>query len=380
MTYFLSSDAVLKWLEAPSVYHIKRDDLYELDEDSFRFLGECATDNGRSSGDKEFIGYCLNEGLLTENRIVSGRPPVVKAPSPSLRYLELQITDICNLRCRHCYIGAGASSELSVEQVGSVLRQFEAMQGLRIMITGGEPLMHSKFWEINEILPSFFLRKILFSNGLLLDAASLKRLHIDEIQVSIDGLEKAHEALRGSGTYKKALRAVRQAIDYGFAVSVATMVHRGNLADFSKMERLFLGLGIKDWTVDVPCPAGRMKDNADFMVTPEIGGKYLRYGYGEGLHAGLPGYACGLHLMAVMADGRISKCSFYADSPVGSVREDLRECWSRITPIRLQELTCDCDVLESCRGGCRYRAALLGNPNGKDLYKCISYDKISGKY
>ena len=376
MDYFLSPDAVLKWLEIPSIYHIKKDDLYELDEKSFRFLKKCAAGKGCSSGEREFIDYCLGEGLLTENRVLLKRPPVLKSPAPSLRYLELQITDRCNLRCKHCYIGDNIFSELSVKQIKTILREFEAMQGLRVMITGGEPLMHGKFPEINEMLPGYFVRKVLFTNGLLLNKSLLKILNVDEIQVSIDGLEDAHDALRGRGTFKKALHAVEQAVDSGFEVSVATMAHKKNLDDFDKMERLFGKMGIKDWTVDIPCLTGRLRDNPDFMIPPEVGGKYLKYGYGEGLHGGAGGYACGLHLMAVMANGGIAKCSFYGDKPVGSIEEGLRECWRKIRPLRLADLQCDCDAVEICRGGCRYRASQQGDPLGKDLYKCFFYDKI----
>ncbi len=376
MNYFLSSDAVLKWLEIPSIYHIKKDDLYELDEKSFRFLKKCAAGKGCSSEEREFIDYCLGEGLLTENRVLLKRPPVLKSPGPSLRYLELQITDRCNLRCKHCYIGDNIFSELSVKQIKTILREFEAMQGLRVMITGGEPLMHGSFQEINAMLPGFFVRKVLFTNGLLLHKSLLKILNVDEIQISIDGLENAHDALRGRGTFKKALHAVERAVDSGFEVSVATMVHNKNLGDFDKMERIFSEMGIKDWTVDIPCVTGRLKDNPEFMIPPEVGGKYLKYGYGEGLHGGAEGYACGLHLMAVMADGRIAKCSFYGDKPVGSIKEGLRECWRKIKPLRLADLQCDCDAVEICRGGCRYRASQQGNPLGKDLYKCFFYDKI----
>jgi radical SAM protein with 4Fe4S-binding SPASM domain len=133
-------------------------------------------------------------------------------------------------------------------------------------------------------------------------------------------------------------------------------------------------MGIKDWTVDIPCIAGRLTDHSDFHIAPERGGKFLRYGYGDGLHSGESGFACGLHLAAVMADGRVSKCTFYADSPVGRVEDSLRECWERVKPIRLDELACDCEYIESCRGGCRYRAGLLGDPLGKDFYRCALYD------
>jgi radical SAM protein with 4Fe4S-binding SPASM domain len=408
MRYFLAGDAVLKWIEKPSVYHIGKDDLYELDGDSFEFLNNCATESGCNAENNEFmehyhnsapfIDYCLKEGLLTVDKVSVKRPPLIKSPDPSLRYLELQITNKCNLKCRHCYLGDNnppsppfrkggkggfeklfskqSFSELSINRIRDILKEFEQMQGLRVLITGGEPLIHRGFKEINEILPEFFLRKVLFTNGLLLNKKILKKLNVNEIQISVDGLEDAHDSLRGKGTFRSSIEAVKRAIDSGFEVSISTMVHAKNLEDFDKMERLFQDLGIKDWTVDVPCITGRLEENTEFQISPEQSGKYLRYGYGNGLHAGASGFACGLHLMAVMADGRVSKCTFYSDSPVGRVEDSLRECWQRIKPIRLDELRCDCKYIESCRGGCRYRAGLLGDPFGKDLYKCNFYGII----
>lgn len=388
MKYFLAGDAVLKWIEVPSVYQIAKDELYELDDDSFEFLKNCASDNGCNGcnvEDSEFIDYCLKEGILTTDKVSLKRPSLIKSPEPSLRYLELQITNKCNLKCRHCYINPPSppftkdgmegfscenSKELSINQIRDILKEFEEMQGLRVLITGGEPLVHSRFKEINELLPEFFIRKVLFTNGLLLSKEMLKKLNVAEIQVSIDGLEGAHDSLRGKGTFRSAIDAVKRAIDSGFEVSVSTMVHAKNLEDFDEMERLFKDMGIKDWIVDVPCITGRLEENVEFQISPEQSGKYLRYGHGDGLHAGKSGFACGLHLMAVIADGRVSKCTFYSDSPVGRIEDGLRECWQRIKPTRLDELKCDCNYIESCRGGCRYRALLLGDPLGKDLYKC----------
>ncbi len=376
MLYFLSRNAVLRWLEVPSVYHITKDDLYVLGDDSFSFLKSCMSDKGCDSTDKNFIRYCLEEDILTKDKITARRPSLRRAHEPSLRYLELQITDKCNLRCKHCYIGDRGLSELSVSRVKGVLSEFEEMQGLRVLITGGEALVHSRFREINEMLPDFSVRKVLFTNGILLDKSLLRHLNVNEIQISIDGLENAHDSLRGKGTYKAALEAARQALDSGVEVSVATMVHRNNLNDFDELDRLFKRMGVRDWTVDIPCKTGRLGQNPEFQVSPEVGGSYFRYGYGSGLHAGASGFGCGLHLMAVMADGRVAKCSFYADDPAGVIGEGLETCWKRIKPVRIEELQCDCSFVEECRGGCRYRAKLFGDPLGKDFYKCSFYDTM----
>ena len=408
MNYFLTKEAVLKWLENPSVYHVKKDELYELDDESFEFLKKCASVNGCSKDETEFIDYCLEEAILTCEKTTRKRPPLIKASFPSLRYLELQITDKCNLRCRHCYIGdnitlpsgkltppalpagrqglppplkirGGRGSyetnghELSTDQIKSVLQEFEKMQGLRVLISGGEPLLHSRFNEINKMLPDLFIRKILFTNGLLLSDGILKCLNADEIQISIDGLEEAHDSLRGKGTFRSAMDAIRRSIDAGFEVSVSTMIHAKNLNDFAEMDKLFNNIGIKDWSVDIPCVTGRLRENSDLYISPELGGKYLKYGHEGGLHSGTPGYGCGLHLMSVMADGRLAKCTFYADRSVGRIEEGLKKCWDRIIPVKLSNLMCDCEHIEVCRGGCRYRAELFGDPSGKDLYRCSLY-------
>ena len=83
------------------------------------------------------------------------------------------------------------------------------MQGLRVLITGGEPLLHRSFKEINQMLPEFFIRKILFTNGLLLNNKILSDLNVNEIQISIDGLEEAHDSIRGKGTFRLSIEAIK---------------------------------------------------------------------------------------------------------------------------------------------------------------------------
>ena len=373
MRYNLSQDCFLKRLEKPAVYAVVTDDLYELDEESFAFLSACSSKVGCEAERSGFVDYCLAEGILTTERVTVRRPPLLESPVPSLRYLELQITERCNLRCAHCYIGSG-SYELPVEKVEKVLREFESLQGLRVLITGGEPLIHSRFNEINGMLPGFSLRKVLFTNGILLDRETVEGLNVDEVQISIDGLEAAHDSLRGPGTFRAAVGAIELCNASGMKVSVSTMVHPGNAADFDKLEKLLVDLGISDWTVDVPCVTGRLRDNPGVQMSPEAAGKYLRYGFGGGIHESPPGYACGLHLASVSADGRISRCTFYADRAAGTIEDGLKACWQKIPPVRLEELDCDCPHKESCRGGCRYRAELLGDGRGKDLFRCCLYD------
>jgi radical SAM protein with 4Fe4S-binding SPASM domain len=394
MRYYLSEHAALKFLENPCVYDIRNDELYELDEAAFDFLIKCAGSRGsdEAEGDPAFLDYCITEGLLQTRLVNKKRPMMIQSPVPSLRYLELQITDKCNLKCRHCYVGQSRNIEMPLDQLRSVLQEFQAMQGLRLLITGGEPLLHSSFADFNSMLPDYAFRKILLTNGLMLDKAVIRSLNADEIQFSVDGMEHGHDAIRGEGTFRKVVDRMEVALAEGVAVSASTMVHSENLSEFEEMKELFLRMGIKDWSVDIPCEEGNLRANGALMISPDEGGEYLDYGFGGSLHESAEGYGCGLHLAAVLAGGEICKCAFYREMPTGHIKDGLAAAWAKIEPIRLAELDCiktDCEFLEKCRGGCRYRAGVIASKTDKvtaktdlyatgcDFYKCAYYGIIN---
>jgi radical SAM protein with 4Fe4S-binding SPASM domain len=384
----LAEGCTLKLLEAPSVYQILRDELYELDHEAYSFLSAAARQGGApdSEGDREFVRFCLDEGILTTTP-----PPLTHEPVeptlrytdalPSLRYLELQITGRCNLRCAHCYLGPASGTDLPADAVDRALGEFEAMQGLRVLLSGGEPLAHPGFSRINAALPAHSLRYVLFTNGTLLTPEIARGLNVHEVQISVDGLEISHDSLRGKGTHEKAIAAIGHCREAGLDVSVSTMIHAGNAREFPAMANAFAALGVRDWTVDAPSPMGAMASHPELALPPGQAGPLMEYGYGSGMHGGgSEGYGCGPHLMAVMPDGSVVRCGFYADQPVGSLTEGLAAAWPRVQRPRMAELACaaapGCDAMDECRGGCRFRAEATGGPGAKDLYKCAIYDKI----
>jgi radical SAM protein with 4Fe4S-binding SPASM domain len=115
-------------------------------------------------------------------------------------------------------------------------------------------------------------------------------------------------------------------------------------------------LGVQEWSLDIPCAAGRWKTKGLDPKLLRVMSEKLRYAYGGGFHGGAEGLACGSHLMTVAPDGTAAKCGFYFDRPAGNIREGLARVWSKIPHIPLVRLDCDCDQLEVCAGGCRFRA------------------------
>jgi radical SAM protein with 4Fe4S-binding SPASM domain len=379
--FTITPHSYLKRLEEPCLYNIENDELYELSEEAYQFLLKCS--HGEyvfpKKEDEEFIQYCLSENLiaLSETPVKKGGIPF-PSPIPSLRYLEFQITDRCNLRCRHCYIGDSLNQDLPFEKILKILKEFEEIQGLRLLLSGGEPLLHPRFWEINEVLRDHAFRSVLLSNGTFITKEIAKRLHVHEVQVSLDGMKEGHESIRGKGAFEKTLLAIDHLQEADIRVSIATMIHRGNLNQFDSLASLIQSKKIGEWNVDLPCITGRMEENRDLWISPEEAGPFLQYGYGGGLHTSEKNATCGAHLCAILPNGKVAKCGLFSQEPVGSIEEGLRICWERIPRIELKELACNCSVMEECRGGCRYRAKLQGDIFKPDLFQCYTRGVLKG--
>jgi radical SAM protein with 4Fe4S-binding SPASM domain len=377
----LADHCVLKNLEEPYLYDIEKDDLYELSSDAFQFLLKCSQGEHPPirKEDEEFIRYCLSQNLIAFSEIPFQRKTFINpSPVPSLRYLELQITDRCNLQCRHCYIDDGMRQDLSIERIQRVLEKFEEMQGLRLLLSGGEPLLHPYFWEINDILKDHRFRSVLLSNGTLMSKDISKRLRVHEVQMSLDGMKEGHESLRGKGSFEKTLAAIDILQEAGIAVSIATMIHQKNLGEFDRMASFLESRNITEWNVDVPCIEGRLKENRELWVSPPVAGHFLNYGYGGGLHSSENNSTCGVHLCAILPNGRVCKCGLFSHETVGSIEEGLRTCWQRIPHIPLTDLNCNCTEIEACRGGCRYRARIHGDLFQPDPFQCYARGVLKG--
>jgi radical SAM protein with 4Fe4S-binding SPASM domain len=370
----LAEHVSLRGLETPHLYDLQEDELYEVNAEGFSWLAQC---DGTAPGlavraDPDFL-----DALLTESLLACAASPSPRAlrwrqsPDPSLRYLELMLTENCNLRCRHCYLGEAGERELPLDVVLQALKEFQDMQGLRVLLSGGEPLLYSRWEELNERLPEFELRFVLLSNGLLLTDRVIQNLKVHEVQLSLDGLESGHDFLRGQGTWKKTVARLQRVQAVGLEVSVATMVHRGNCNELARMQNWLQTLGIREWNLDIPCVSGRLAQNQDVWLDPREGAQYLELGFGGSAHGASGEYACGRHLAAILPDGSVAKCGLFGDKPLGRLDEGLEQCWLRLHHVRLSELDCAaCCHMPDCRGGCRYRA---GKGLAPDPVMCARY-------
>lgn len=115
----------------------------------------------------------------------------------------MELTNQCNLRCRHCYASAREKleNELSLDEVKQLLRELSQVGTVEVEFSGGEPLLRPDLFEIIEYAKGLDFSVVLITNGTLVDRETAKRLGslgLKHVQVSLDGLKENHlsEALQ----------------------------------------------------------------------------------------------------------------------------------------------------------------------------------------
>ena len=337
------------------------------------------------------------------------------------------LTRACNLTCAHCYAEADfgrAQDELTRAEALRLVDHLVEYGAPVILFSGGEPLLHPHIFELIERAVRGGVRAVLSTNGLLIDrrtAARLADLGLAYAGVSLDGLEKTHDELRGRpGLFALTLKAIEAARNAGLKVGLRLTLTRRNLPElgalFDFLEREGLpricfyhlvssgrGRHLGQWALNhaetrgaVDFIAGRTEEIFRRGQSPEVltvdnhaDGPWL---YLKKKRAGEAGRAAeilellrlnggnssGHGLGAVSWNGLVHPDQFWRSVRLGSVRErDFAEIWHDPENALLRALKnkkdhvtgrCRaCAFLDACGGNLRARAeAATGDPWGED--------------
>jgi radical SAM protein with 4Fe4S-binding SPASM domain len=152
------------------------------------------------------------------------------------------ITRRCNLKCIHCYSDSDAREypgELTWEQCQGVINDLAGYGIPALLLSGGEPLIHPRFFDIATYAREKGLKLTLSTNGTLIDhatAARLKALQFAYVGISLDGIGATHDHFRGrQGAFEKAVSAFRNCKAVGQKVGLRLTLSANNIADLDKI-------------------------------------------------------------------------------------------------------------------------------------------------
>jgi len=333
--------------------------------------------------------------------------------SPFEFFVQLHLTERCNLRCRHCYQDGNRPDEMSLSEIKSVIEEISDM--LRdwtetyniaftssFNVTGGEPFLRQDIFTVLEELKTRGFDTYILSNGTLISqdiAKALAELGVKGVQISIEGPEDIHDAIRGAGSFSSSLKGIRNLLDAGIELTLNTTLSGMNASYFMEVIDLASSLGVQRLGFSRLVPSGggkkllnRMLDkvvlealyNKIFslkpgglqIVTGDPVASQLRAPSGGDADSSLPsgGCAAGVSGLTILPDGTVTPCR-RLPLPIGNVRKDsLREIWASSETLnalrdksRYEGKCGECKKWSVCRG-CRAIAFAFSEATGKAGY------------
>ena len=90
----------------------------------------------------------------------------------------IEVTEKCNLRCKHCYLEASCekSSMITLEQFQGLVDIFKKNHVLNLELTGGEIFVHPQAYEILKLALKQFATVAILTNGTVLSEKVLELL------------------------------------------------------------------------------------------------------------------------------------------------------------------------------------------------------------
>lgn len=193
----------------------------------------------------------------------------------------------------------------------------------------------------------------LLTNGTLIDgerAAGLAGL-VDGVQISIEGPEEVHDAVRGKGAFLKACRGAEKLVAAHVPVSLNTTLSGLNVAYLDDILSLGVGLGVRRVGFSRLVPYGRGEALMSEMLTPpQVRDAYAKVrGFAAGsmeaatgdpiassMEGGtedagdiaFAGCAAGVSGLTLLSDGTLMPCRRLPVA-IGNVKTDsMREVWT----------------------------------------------------
>lgn len=282
--------------------------------------------------------------------------------------IQWKITNKCNLKCKHCYLGKLDGFELPFEKANEIADTIINSNVMEVTISGGECLTYK---GIEKIIKKFLINGIkvdVFTNALLLKNV-LDKIDSDILNksallfyVSVDGLKSSHEQIRGKNTFDKTIENIKYAIEKGYPIVTNTVINKINYCDIMDMIVLLKQMGVKDVQLSNLIVQGsadnsmkislseqmalKEKINDLYKEHPEFGYIYysevpdsdgVRKVYslsnGKKDFLGNDNWKCtaGVARVTIDSNGKVYCCPFIKDSYLGDLnKENLSEVWDNV--------------------------------------------------
>ncbi|OBA63801.1 radical SAM protein [Nocardia sp. 852002-20019_SCH5090214] len=198
-----------------------------------------------------------------------------RVPYGRFRNVYLYITEACQLRCEHCYMGERLDRALKMPlpKIVDTLTTWRRLGGSKLTILGGEPTLHPHYCEAIRLSKKLGYEHVITTTNAQKPALRrFRQLAPDDfayVQVSLDGGSQAtHDGVRGAGTFDEAMETTRELAERGFDVRIICTVNKANERDVVQLLDIADVLGVSLVKFHVFSTIGTGHGNPEMAMTP----------------------------------------------------------------------------------------------------------------
>lgn len=155
---------------------------------------------------------------------------------------DIYLTYNCDLKCPFCYYRLYQQRQHKDIPVNSWLKLIDELKELgvmRILLIGGEPLVYPGLSSIIEKIVASNMRFQVITNGVRMrshgKAIVENAKRCDLVQVSIDGMEKTHDSMRGKGNWAKSIDSLKWLKEHGITTKTNSVISSKNIDETAEL-------------------------------------------------------------------------------------------------------------------------------------------------
>ncbi|MFF0496447.1 radical SAM protein [Nocardia aobensis] len=191
------------------------------------------------------------------------------------RNVYLYITEACQLRCEHCYMGdrLDRALKMPLPRIVDTLTTWRRLGGSKLTILGGEPTLHPHYCEVIRLSRQLGYEHVITTTNAQKPALrSFRQLTPNDfayVQVSPDGgSRETHGAVRGEGTFDEAMETTRELCERGFDTRIICTVNKANERDVLQLLDIADVLGVSLVKFHVFSTIGTGHRNSELAMSP----------------------------------------------------------------------------------------------------------------
>ena len=152
----------------------------------------------------------------------------------------LKITSKCNLKCRHCVWRTRKKKDIATKEWFRLIKMAKDKGCINCIIEGGEPLLRKDINQIVNYAKNLDLWTVVITNGTL----DLSRCKPDVFWISVDGIGKVHDKIRGKDTFKRIVRNLKTSKENKITVTTISKINSNDIENICRFLSPFVnGMG-----------------------------------------------------------------------------------------------------------------------------------------